>query len=367
MASPTNPPWSFAVPAAGLATLVASWGRDVPALLAVAVGAVLVVAVVTAVHHAEIVAARVGEPFGTLTLAVAVTIIEVALILTLMLTTPEEAETLARDTAYAAVMVILAGVVGSCLVVGTIKHHAQDFKASGASGALSALTVLVVLTLVLPRFTRSTDGGTYTTAQLLVMSAITLALYGVFVFVQTSRHRSYFLPDAPEVSDGEDDEDDDLAAAQPSRRTAQASLGLLVACLVVVVGLAKVLSPTLKDIVSTVGVPASTVGVVIAVLVLAPETLAAVRAAAANRLQTSMNLALGSGLASIGLTIPTIAVASLVLDIPLELGLTAPKIVMLTLAVFVSGMTVQRGRVTVLQGAIHLSVFGAFLFLAFVP
>lgn len=365
MASPTNPSWSIAVPAVGLATLAATWGRDLPALLAVTVGLVLVVAVVTAVHHAEIVAARVGEPFGTLTLAVAVTIIEVALILTLMLTTPDEAETLARDTAYAAVMVILAGVVGSCLLVGTLKHHAQDFKASGASGALSALTVLVVLTLVLPRFTRSTDGGTYTTAQLLVMSAITLALYGVFVFVQTSRHRSYFLPDAPEASD--DEGEDDTAHLQPSRRTARASLGLLVACLVVVVGLAKVLSPTLKDIVSTVGAPASTVGVVIAVLVLAPETLAAVRAAAANRLQTSMNLALGSGLASIGLTIPTIAVASLILDVPLELGLTAPEIVMLSLAVFVSGMTVQRGRVTVLQGAIHLSVFGAFLFLAFVP
>ena len=364
MASPTNPPWSLAVPAVGLATLAATWGRDLPAVLAAAVGAVLVVAVLAAVHHAEIVAARVGEPFGTLTLAIAVTVIEVALILTLMLTTPDEAETLARDTAYAAVMVILAGVVGSCLLVGTLKHHAQDFKASGASGALSALTVLVVLTLVLPRFTRSTGGGTYTTAQLLVMSAITLALYGVFVFVQTSRHRNYFVPDAPE--DSEDDPDDGVHE-QPSLRTARASLGLLVACLVVVVGLAKVLSPTLKDIVSTLGAPASTVGVVIAVLVLAPETLAAVRAAAANRLQTSMNLALGSGLASIGLTIPTIAVASLILDVPLELGLTAPEIVMLILAVFVSGMTVQRGRVTVLQGAIHLSVFGAFLFLAFVP
>jgi Ca2+:H+ antiporter len=352
------------VPALGIATLGATWGRDLPSWLAALVGVVLVAAVLAAVHHAEMVAARVGEPFGTLTLAIAVTVIEVALILTLMLTTPDEAETLARDTAFAAVMVILAGVVGACLLVGTLKHHAQDFKASGASGALSALTVLVVLTLVLPRFTRSADDGAYTTAQLLVMSAITLALYGVFVFVQTSRHRTYFVPDAPEDPD---DGADDLAHAQPSLRTTQASLGLLVACLVSVVGLAKVLSPTLKDIVSTVGAPASTVGVVIAVLVLAPETLAAVRAAAANRLQTSMNLALGSGLASIGLTIPTIAVASLILDIPLELGLTAPEIVLLILAVFVSGMTVQRGRVTVLQGAIHLSVFGAFLFLAFVP
>ena len=363
MASPTNPPWSLAVPAVGLVTLGATWGRDLPSLVAGLVGAVLVVSVLAAVHHAEIVAARVGEPFGTLTLAVAVTVIEVALILTLMLTEADDAETLARDTAYAAVMVILTGVTGACLLVGTIKHHAQDFKASGASGAVSALTVLVVLTLVLPRFTTSTNGGTYTTAQLLVMAAIALVLYGVFVFVQTTRHRNYFVPDAPE-----DDEDDtEEAHPRPSAGTTRASLALLVVCLVSVVGLAKTLSPTLKELVSTVGAPASTVGVVIAVLILAPETLAAVRAAAANRLQTSMNLALGSGLASIGLTIPSIAVASLVLDVPLELGLTAPEIVMLTLAVFVSGMTVQRGRVTVLQGTIHLSVFAAFLFLAFVP
>jgi Ca2+:H+ antiporter len=361
VASPTNPTWSLAVPAVGLVTLAATWGRDLPGWLAAAVGAVLVVAVLAAVHHAEIVAARVGEPFGTLTLAVAVTVIEVALILTLMLTEAEDAETLARDTAYAAVMVILTGVMGACLLAGTIKHHAQDFKASGASGAISALTVLVVLTLVLPRFTRSTAGPTYTTAQLLVMSAIALVLYATFVFVQTSRHRSYFLPDV-----GPDDEEAD-EGLRPTDRTARLSLVLLAVCLVSVVGLAKTLSPTLKDLVSTVGAPASTVGVVIAVLILAPETLAAVRAAAANRIQTSMNLALGSGLASIGLTIPTIAVASLILDVPLELGLTAPEIVMLTLAVFVSGMTVQRGRVTVLQGTIHLSVFAAFLFLAFVP
>ena len=361
MASPTNPPWSLAAPAVGVVTLAATWGRDLPGWLAAGVGAVLVLAVLAAVHHAEIVAARVGEPFGTLTLAVAVTVIEVALILTLMLTEAEDAETLARDTAYAAVMVILTGVMGACLLAGTIKHHAQDFKASGASGAISALTVLVVLTLVLPRFTRSTSGPTYTTAQLLVMSAIALVLYATFVFVQTSRHRSYFLPDV-----GPDDEEWD-EEPRPTDRTARLSLLLLVVCLVSVVGLAKTLSPTLKDLVSTVGAPASTVGVVIAVLILAPETLAAVRAAAANRIQTSMNLALGSGLASIGLTIPTIAVASLILDVPLELGLSAPEIVMLTLAVFVSGMTVQRGRVTVLQGTIHLSVFAAFLFLAFVP
>jgi Ca2+:H+ antiporter len=153
----------------------------------------------------------------------------------------------------------------------------------------------------------------------------------------------------------------------PEKRTALVSFGMLIACLVAVVGLAKTLSPNLKDVVSGLGAPASTVGVLIAVLVLAPETVAAMRAAAANRLQTSMNLAMGSGMASIGLTIPSIAVASLFLDVPLELGLGAPQIVLLTLAVFVSGLTVTLARVTVLQGTLHLSVFVAFLFLAFVP
>ncbi|QIK65218.1 ionic transporter y4hA [Nocardioides sp. HDW12B] len=361
-APPKNPAWSVAAPVLGLVVLAATWNRELPVIAAALVGLVLAGAVMTAVHHAEMVAAKVGEPFGTLILAVAVTVIEVALILTLMLTTPDEAATLARDTAFAAVMIILTGVIGACLLAGTIKHHAQDFKADGASGAISGITVLVTLTLVLPAFTTSTNGATYTTAQLLVMSAIALTIYGVFVLVQTSRHRDYFLPD-----EAEGDAEAAAAHPEPSTTTARNSLLLLIACLVAVVGLSKTLSPNLKDVVSSLGAPASTVGVLIAVLVLAPETVAAMRAAAANRLQTSMNLAVGSGMASIGLTIPTIAVASLFLDVPLELGLGAPQIVLLTLAVFISGATVLLGRVTVLQGTVHLSVFAAFLFLAFVP
>lgn len=362
-APPKNPAWSVAAPVLGLVVLAATWNRELPVVAAALVGLVLAGAVLTAVHHAEMVAAKVGEPFGTLILAVAVTVIEVALILTLMLTTPDEAATLARDTAFAAVMIILTGVIGACLLAGTIKHHAQDFKAEGASGAISGITVLVTLTLVLPAFTTSSSGATYTTAQLLVMSAIAVTIYGVFVLVQTSRHRDYFLPDEVEGEAAA------AAAAhpEPSKATARNSLLLLIGCLVAVVGLSKTLSPNLKDVVSSLGAPASTVGVLIAVLVLAPETVAAMRAAAANRLQTSMNLAVGSGMASIGLTIPTIAVASLFLDVPLELGLGAPEIVLLTLAVFISGATVLLGRVTVLQGTVHLSVFAAFLFLAFVP
>jgi Ca2+:H+ antiporter len=322
------------------------------------VASVMVVSVVAAVHHAEIVALKVGEPFGTLILAIAVTVIEVALILTIMLGGSGEAATLARDTAFAAVMIICNGIVGLCLLVGTIKHHTQLFKTKGAAGALGALTVLVTLTLVLPTFTTTTDGPTLSTPQLLFMALNALVLYGVFVFVQTIRHRHYFLPD---------EADEDGVPDPPSDRAGWTSMGLLVLCLVAVVGLAKVLSPTLTDAVDAVGAPVSSVGVLIALLVLAPETVAAVRAAAADRLQTSVNLAYGSGMASIGLTIPAIGVASLFIDTELELGLGPTEIVLLALTVATSIITVMLGRVTVLQGAIHLSVFSAFLFLAVAP
>jgi Ca2+:H+ antiporter len=324
------------------------------AFVALATGA----AVLVAVHHAEVVAAKVGEPFGSLILAIAVTVIEVALILTIMLGGGEDAATLARDTAFAAVMIIYTGLIGTCLLIGTIKHHVQSFQAPGAAGALSAATVLVTVNLVLPRFTKSTSGPTLSTSQLLFFAFIALCLYGTFVIFQTIRHRHYFM-----LEEGEDPEH----VVPPSGRTTRVSLGMLVLCLVAVVGLAKVLSPTLKEAVTAIGAPTSSVGVIIALLVLAPETLAAVRAAAANQLQTSMNLAFGSAMASIGLTIPAIAVASLFTDLELQLGLSNSEIVLLILTVVTSILTVLPGRVTVMQGAIHLSIFATFLFLAVSP
>src|SRR5690349_2041481 len=252
--------------------------------------------VLCAVHHAEVIAAKVGEPFGSLTLALAVTIIEVALILTIMLGGGEDAATLARDTAFAAVMIIYTGLVGTCLLIGTIKHHVQAFHPRGAAGALGATTVLVTVTLVLPSFTRSSEGPTLTTAQLLFFAFIALCLYGTFVVFQTSRHRNYFVSD--QDSEDPDEDEDSVGALQPTTRTTQVSLLMLMLCLVDVVGLTKVLSPTLKDAVASAGAPTSSVGVIIALLVLAPETLAAVRAAAANQLQTSMNLAFGSAVRS---------------------------------------------------------------------
>ncbi len=355
---PRNPIWALLLPPAGLLLLALTWGGHIDGWLTALVGLTLAGTVVVAVHHAEMVAARVGEPFGTLVLAVSVTVIEVALILTIMIGGGPAAGTLARDTVFAAVMIIYNGVLGVCLLVGTLMHRVQSFHPRGAAGALGAVTVLVTLTLVLPTYTRSGEGRTFSTPQLLFMSALALGLYATFVFFQAIRHRHYFLPE---------DQDGDGIIDKPSPATTWWSFGMLLACLVAVVGLAKVLSPTVKEAVVAVGAPVSSVGVLIALLVLAPETMAAIRAAAANRLQTSMNLAFGSAMASIGLTIPVIAVASLVLDVTLELGLGTAEIVLLALTVVTSVMTLQHGRVTVMQGAIHLTTFFAFLFLAVVP
>lgn len=356
----TLPRWSLVVPPVAAVVLAATWGRAPgvgPLLTLVAVG--LVAAVIAAVHHAEVVAHRVGEPLGTLILAVAVTVIEVGLIVTLMLSGGEQTSTLARDTVFAAFMIVCNGVVGLCILVGALRHRVVDFRVEGVTGALATLTAVATLGLVLPTFTTSTSGPTFSPAQLAFSGVAALILYGVFVFVQTVRHRDYFLP----VETGSDEDH----APPPTGRTALLSLGLLGACLVTVVGLAKAASPAIESAVAAIGAPAAVVGVAIALLVLMPETAAAVRAAARNRVQTSLNLALGSALASIGLTIPTIALASIWLPGPLLLGLGPKEMVLLALTVVVSVLTVATGRATLLQGTVHLVIFGAFLFLAVMP
>lgn len=355
----TNPRWSLVVPPLALVLLALTWGRDLGWLPVVIVSVGLVAAVLTAVHHAEIVALRVGEPFGTLILAVAVTVIEVALIVTLMISGGEGTASLARDTVFAAIMITTGGVIGLSLIVGSHHHGEQRFRTEGSTGALAALVALAVGSLVLPTFTSSSAGPTFTGPQLAYAGTVSLLLYGVFVFVQTIRHRDYFLPE------GTADEDEHAPA--PGNRTAGTSLLLLLLTLVAVVGLAKVVSPTIKSGVLAVGAPISAVGVAIALLVLAPETLAAVRAARRNRIQTSFNLALGSALASIGLTIPVIGLASIWLDGPLVLGLEGREMALLALTVVINMLTLNTGRATVLQGSVHLAAFFGFLFLAVSP
>lgn len=354
------PWWAWIWPLFGWALLAAATFIETSGALAGGVGVVLIAVVFAAVYHAEVVAHRVGEPFGTLVLALAVTVIEVALIVSIMLQGGADKAGLARDTAFAAVMIICNGLVGCCLLAGGMRHHEQGFQLQGALAALAVLAALTTLSLVLPNYATSTPGPTFSTAQLVFAGVASLVLYGSFVFIQTVRHRDYFLP-AEGVADEEEH------APPPSGKTALISLSLLLASLVAVVGLAKALSPTLEAGVAQIGAPKAVVGILIAALVLLPESVAALRAARANRLQTSMNLALGSALASIGLTIPAVAVVAIVLGQQLTLGLGPKEEVLLALTLLVGVVTLGTGRTTVLQGIVHLVIFAAFLFLAIVP
>jgi Ca2+:H+ antiporter len=352
--------WTGAVPVAAALLLAAALVLPQHPLLTLLCVAALMAVVVASVHHAEVVAHRVGEPFGTLVLALAITVIEVALVVSMMLAGGEESKALARDSVYAAVMIICTGVVGACVLAGALRHREQSFRIEGAGPALAALVTLSTTVLVLPAFTTSAAGPRYSQTQLAFAALASLALWAVFVFVQTVRHRDYFLP--PEGS-----ADESTHAAPPTRPQAWTSFALLVVSLVSVVGLAKVLSPAIEAAVDAAGAPQAVIGVAIAALVLLPEAWAAVRAALADRLQTSMNLALGSALACIGLTIPAVALASLALDLPLVLGLEAKDMVLLALAFLVSTITLGTGRTHLMQGAVHLVIFAAFLFLTFVP
>jgi Ca2+:H+ antiporter len=352
--------WTWLIPALSVALLAAGLLAGVGVSLAVVCGAALIGAVLAAVHHAEVVAHRVGEPFGTLILAIAVTVIEASLILSIMLAGGPDAAALPRDTIYAAVMIICNGVVGLCVLVGGLAHHEQSFRVEGASAGLAAIIALSALALVLPGFTITTPGPMYNNAQLAFAAVTSAVLWAVYVFIQTVRHREYFLPPKGES-------EVDAHAHLPTNLHAWASFGLLMVSLVAVVGLAKLISPFIEQAVEKAGAPKAVIGIVIAMLVLLPETWAAVRAAHANRLQTSMNLAMGSALASIGLTIPVVAVASIVLGIPLILGLDPKGLVMLTLTFLLATVTLATGRTHIMQGAVHLVVFAAFLFLAFVP
>lgn len=357
------PVWSWAGPAMGIVLLAAKLSGLVPAtpLVLVLAAVFLGWCVFASVHHAEVIALRIGEPFGSIVLAVAVTVIEVALIVSIMLSATEGSEALARDTVFATVMIVLNGIVGLCVLLGGARHHEQTFKTDAAAAALSVLGTLAVITIVLPNFTRAEPGPSYSTAQLVFIATVSIILYAIFLFVQTIRHRDYFLNEA-EVDGGAHDPE-----VVPSVRTAGISVVLLCLALAAVVLLAKVLSPALERAIADAGLPKAFVGVVIAAVVLLPEGISAVLAARLNRLQTSLNLALGSAMATIGLTIPIVALVALLLGQRLVLGLEAPETTLLVLTLFISTVTLAVGRTTILQGAVHLVIFAVFLFLAAVP
>lgn len=321
-------------------------------------GALLIGSVLSAVHHAEVVAHKVGEPFGTIILALAITIIEVALIVSLMIAGGDNASYLARDTVFSAIMLILNGILGGCLLIGGLKHYIQTFNKKSISTALVTLMSILVLTMILPNFTTSTAEGTYSASQLIFVAVASLILYFAFIMMQTVRHRDYFLAD-----------DDNPAhhAEPPSGKVALVSLLLLIVCLGIVVLLAKGLSPAIESMVVSAGAPLSLVGVIIAAVVLMPEGLAALTAASRNRLQTSVNLALGSALASIGLTIPAVVIVCLMYDINLVLGLDWKSMVLLALSAFVVMVSLNHGKSNMLYGVVLLVNLAAYVFTVIVP
>ena len=313
--------------------------------------------VFAAVHHAEVVAERIGEPFGTLLLTLAVTIIEVALIATIMLG-EKAVTTLARDTVFAVVMIVCNGLVGICILVGGLRYREQDIQVSGSNLYLSVLSVLATITLIMPNYTLTTPGPVYSAGQLGFVSVVTILLYGVFLYTQTVRHRDYFVADSTNAAhDG----------SQVSNRMIVLSTALLLISLLGVVLLAKKFSQVVDASAALIGAPPAFAGILVALLILLPESVAAVGAARKNDLQKSINLALGSSLATIGLTIPAVAVAAFTLDKQLVLGLSAQDIVLLVLTFVLSMLTFGTGRTNILFGLVHLVVFAVFMFLVFVP
>ncbi|MCF0071092.1 ionic transporter y4hA [Dyadobacter sp. CY261] len=315
----------------------------------------LIVGVLSAVHHAEVVAHKVGEPYGTIILAVAVTLLEASIIVSLMLTGGAGADTYARDTLFAAVMIILNGILGISMFVGALKFKEQSFETKSVTIALVSLVSILVLTLVLPNFTTSIAGPSYSAPQLIVIGICCLVIYGSFIFTQTIRHRKYFLT---EVSGQE-------KAVTPAE--ALVSLGFLLVCLGVVILLAKNLSPVIEGGVIAAGLPTALVGVAIAAVILLPEGIAAIRAARRNQYQTSINLALGSALASIGLSIPTVVVVCTIMDLPLILGLSMKSMVLLVLSIFTVMLSLNKGQTNSLYAVVLLVNLMMYIFTIVFP
>ena len=325
-------------------------------------GAVLIGAVLSAVHHAEVIAHKTGEPFGTLVLSISVTIIEVSLIIAMMFAGHEGAEFIARDAVFATVMIVVNGVIGLCIFMGGLKHHEMSFRNEGTNSALGVLTAMATFILVMPIVTISTPGPDFTKSQLAFAGIACFALYGAFLFFQTVSHRDYYLPQAESNKTNIH-----VHADKPSNLKTAVSVALLLLSLVTVVGLAEALNPAIEGAVKAMGAPKTVVGIAIALLVLLPEGYAAVRAARSNRLQSSLNLALGSALASIGLTIPTVAAIAILFNLPLSLGISDLNMVLMYLSLFIGALTLAIGRTTMLQGVVHLIIFFEFLFLSLVP
>jgi Ca2+:H+ antiporter len=344
------------LPIVALAVALA-FGKDPAWFVGLLFAGLLIGVVMVAVHHAELVALWLGEPYGTLVLTLAVTIIELSLVLSLMLT-GKPSPVLARDTVHAVVMLVLNGLAGICIVAGTLRHREQEFRTLGANAFLAVLMPMAMLVLVAPNYTLATPGPYYSTTQLIFVGGTCLALYLVFLFVQTVRHQDYFVPiDAAEAEH----------VAAPSPKIGAISASLLVLTLIAVVLLAKLLAPFIERSIAAAGAPIKLAGVIVAAIVLLPECVAALRAARRNQLQTSINLALGSAVACIGLTVPSVAVIATWLHQPLELGIDNESTLLLLLSFMVAILTYGQGRTNLLSGFVHLVLLASYVFLIFAP
>jgi Ca2+:H+ antiporter len=332
------------------------------ALFAIAaLAAILLIgSVFAALDHAEIVGVWLGEPYGTLVLTIAVTIIEVAAMAS-MIAHGADDPTEAREAVFSAIMIVCNGLVGLCLLLGGFRHGEQELQPMGASAYLAVLIALSVLTLIIPDYTTSAAGPRLTNVQLVFISFLSITLYGAFLFIQTVRHRSYFL-DARSAAKGHFD-------TRPSMRQALfAGLGL-VASLITVAVLADRVVPAMEEgfeLLRVRNVNAAS-GAALAALVLLPESLNAIRAAARNALQTALNCALGSVVATIGLTVPAISFFCLLTGHDIVFGLEKRDTMMLLLTLLLSVVSFGAGRTNVLTGLVHLVVFAAYVFFIFVP
>jgi len=370
------PLWAIIAPIIGVFALsLTSTGESASTVTSIFFGIALIISVLAAVHHAEVIAHKVGEPFGTIILALAITIIEVSLIISLMLSEKTDSpSTLARDTVFAAIMIIITGIIGLCLLVGSYRYREQSFIKKGVSTALTTLVAISILTLVLPNYTTSEIEGVYSNSQLIFVALISLVLYAGFIIVQTIRHRDFFLSE-PDVNPLEkkktlneiEQAEIEIHGEIPNLKTTIASLTLLFVALIAVVLLSKKLSPTIESIVYSIGAPKSLVGIIIALVILLPEGLAAYKAARIDRIQTSLNLALGSALASIGLTIPGVAIVCYFTGMKVSLGIDAKSTLLLVLSLFIVSLSLNSGKTNIQKGVVLLVIFATYLFLTVVP
>lgn len=346
-------------PLVALLMIILFWATPPGVVGVLVVTVVLVGGVVAAVSHVDVISAYVGRVLGAIILALAVTIIEVTLIVVIIVNAQGNVAGLGRDTVFAAVMITTNGIIGLSVVAATLRSPTSSFNSEGSGAALGAIATIATLSLVLPNFTTGSAGPTFTTPQAFFVGFASLGVYILFLYILTVRNREHFEDTASPPTD--------YLRTKPERKTFIRSLILLVVSLAMIVGLAQVLSPSIESVVLSAGLPVTFVAVVIALVILIPEGTAAFRYARLGSLQASFNIGYGSALASIGLTIPTLVVVSVILDLQLEFGLRPVDIVLFILTLVVSSVTVASHRVTLFQGGLHLAIFASFLFLAVSP